>query len=129
MNVRSSAQEMRNQLETSREQLEAIQASDRHLVLTSTASITAICVVASMELLQFLALVRPPIASPLDTFPVLKVAAGAIALLCVAYIAFSLYRRRRDVVRNDIRALRQQIDILVARGAWTSDGPASGASL
>lgn len=52
----------------------------------------------------------------------IQIAGGAIALLCVAYIALTFRRRRRDVVRNDIKELRLQLAWMNARAEARSRG-------
>jgi hypothetical protein len=120
MEFRSPAPKSRDRLDPWREQLDAIEAADRHMVLTATASTSLIALIASIELMSFVS-AMPTVVTALSTTPGFKFAAGAIALICAGYIGFSLYRRQRDVMRNDLRALRQQIEFLSARRALAPD--------
>ncbi|HEX8364514.1 MAG TPA: hypothetical protein VF603_04430 [Allosphingosinicella sp.] len=52
----------------------------------------------------------------------IKIAGGVIALLCIAFIALTFRRRRRDMVRNDIRDLRLQLAWMNAREEARSRG-------
>jgi hypothetical protein len=58
---------------------------------------------------------RLPLLDSMASDPRAQLAGGAIALLCTAFIAITFRRRRRDVIRNDIRDLRLQLAWMSAR--------------
>ncbi|MGZ8286955.1 MAG: hypothetical protein ACXW27_00970 [Allosphingosinicella sp.] len=129
MSIFSPASQTQDRQEPWRKQLEAIESSDRHLLLTSIATSTLLILAVFLEAVSMLATLKLlPLASDAGASLGPHIG-GAVALICACYIGFSLYRRRRDVVQNDIRDLRLQISHLTAReDARASDAAGSGAS-
>jgi hypothetical protein len=129
MNIRSPTPNSEDRRDPWGGQLDAIEAADRRMMLTDTLSTAAIAFWILLELMRFVVALPFPMAAVVTDEPTFRIVAGTVAVACTCYIAWSLHRRRREVVRNDIRSLRQQIAQLTARGALASDGAPSGASL